>query len=248
MASFCRFAEFKDADRRARIFQIAKEGLKKDASAEDMENYMRHKTLNDLHAKFALPLLIILPFLEFLVLPRNLYLFCVAAATEHVGAVGCVWLLISMLRLFVLVTAFKCTQIFYKYFALAFIVPERTGYKLFWMEYSMCLAFDHVMQLLALGALFDFSAPERFLEAPRWLRVLAVAITASRVAHVLPETLHNMRVALRDVDYTEADYVWFFARWKREEQQLLDESIKTLEKFKKKLVELEEAQAKSKAA
>ena len=49
----------------------------------------------------------------------------------------------------------------------------------------MCLAFDHVMQLLALSALFDFGAPQRFLGAPRWLRLLVVALTASRVARVL---------------------------------------------------------------
>ena len=213
-----------DADKRARFL----EALKNDAVPEEgKESFMRHATLNRIHAKFALPLLIYLPLLEFLVLPRNLYTFYVAAAAGNVGAVGSVWLLITMLRLFVLVTCFTCTAAFMRHFTGGmFLDPEREGYKVFWMEYSMCLCFDHLMQLLALSDLFDFSAPERFLEAPRWLRVLALALTASRAAYVLPETAHNLRVALKDVDYSEADYVWFFARWKREEKQLQEEMRK----------------------
>ena len=186
----------------------------------DADELIRHNTMNNLHKSFAMPLLVYLPFLELVALPSPLYQFFASKSSQPamLDAVGLVWLLITATRLLVIVCVFACMFRFAGHMMRGAFLGGPGGLKCFWMEYSTALGFSHVMQLLALAALFDFHHPGRFTDAPLLLKVLAAALTAHKLLAILKETLRNLRLAWGDMEYTEEQYAWAFSRWCAEEK------------------------------
>ena len=58
----------------------------------------------------------------------------------------------------------------------------------------------------------------RFTDAPLLLQILVGVLAARKLRTVLRENVRNLRLAWNDMEYTEEQYAWAFARWSAEEK------------------------------
>lgn len=223
----------------ARDGEEMREKMRRASRFEMRETIMRTSSMEALHANFAMSLLLVFPVLQLLEMPREIYILLMATAAGDIGsndvAISVFWLSQALVHLFGLITILMCFKVFIAHFANGDVMNPDKGYKVFWMEYSVAFQTTQTLQVAALSTFFDVNCGHQFHSLPLMLKLLIVPVAANCTWKLFRTSLPAFRLALRDMEYTDKEYVLAFNKWKAEEavmQATIDEAMDSMQAAK----------------